>query len=108
MKIRSSAHRIFDPNSPIQTLDKSFANGQTDARALVLGLVMRSLEYAKDLITKPWFNTDPVVPDRKRPSIVGGFARHVNFGDAVAVLDRVADQILKELRELHWICIDGR
>jgi hypothetical protein len=78
------------------------ANRQADPGARIFRLGMEALKDDEDALRILRRNPDPIVPDGKVPGI--SLARG-GEGDLwrrlAAILDRVGNQILEELAELH-------
>ncbi len=74
-------------------LHHSLAAGQPDTRSSAL--FVEPAEHVEDLRVKARIDTRPVVSDREQPLVIIYDRGHVNDGLALAVLDCVADQVLK-------------
>src|SRR5687767_2352591 len=86
-------------------LDDFLANGQADAGAGKLAPRMQPLEQTKNPVKVLRIDADPVVLDRKQPlrsGILDGADMDLRDGVAV-ILDRVADEVLKQLNQLRFI-----
>ena len=67
---------------------------------------MKTLEDFEDAFGKLFIESDAIVADTERPCSVGLIRADEYSGLSFAILDRIADQILKDLAYL--IRIDGQ
>src|SRR5438874_8229547 len=92
----------FDPDAPPVALDHLLADGKADAGAGVLTHGMQPLEQHEDALEVLRLDADAVVGDRDTPL---GVFLHRRDMDArrrlTAELERVADEVLEKLRQLH-------
>jgi len=70
---------------------------------------VKALEHLKDAAAAVFFHPDSVVGDSKAHHILDHFGADANRGRPFAAeLEGIADQVLKNLPELHLIGLDGR
>ena len=89
-----------NPDPSAMLLDDLFADRQADAVARILGAGVQALKDDEDVLAVLRCDADAVVRDREHPFIGLLFRADLHrrsFGSAE--LKRVADQILKHLRE---------
>src|ERR1043166_1976404 len=98
----------FHPDAPVMLLDNLLADCQSNTRAWVLAAV-KAVENAKNLIVVFGRNADTVILHRDDPlSVLLLRADFDVWRVTGAVLDCVADQILKHLNQLHLVPVDRR
>jgi len=106
MEDRALCRLGLNPNPPALLLEDSFADSQTDSRTLVLLPAVQSLENDKYPVKIPGIDPDAIVRDGEYPFPPrGGGDRSRNMdlrGAIAAILDRIADQILKNLHHLRF------
>src|SRR5271170_4952523 len=101
VKRRAPSGVGFHPDAPASPLDNSLADSEPHSGSGVFGSAVKTFEYSKDLLLKLRFDPDPVVLNGKQP--IAALAASCNM-DAwrirSAIMDGVADQILKDLFQL--------
>jgi hypothetical protein len=86
------------PDSSSGTLNNPLANGKAQARAGILGEGVQAFEESEDLLLVAGIYADAVVLNRKQPLVALPPRGHVDARRVAAtVLNRVSDQILKQL-----------
>src|SRR5262249_28174488 len=101
--------RGFDPDVSAMPFDDLFANGQTDAGAGEIGLVMKALEDDKYFVKELRIDTDAVVGNRKLPVSVLFLRTDADHWRPVRMIfQRIAQQVLKQLGQLHLVPHDNR
>ena len=118
MKTRPFARDGFHPNPSAVAFDNLFADGQPDACAGILIASVQPLEDDKNSLEILRVDSNPVIAHTEVPNFAGrrGLGRCVvrfpldrdmDFGRLlVAELDRIADQVLKQLSQLCGISHD--
>src|SRR5579862_3627382 len=94
----------LEPDSSAILLHNALADRQADTAAGVLFAGVQAFEKPENLIRVARLDPDPVVGDRKNPPAV--LARRGNLYTGVllaTVLERVAEQILEQLRQVHRV-----
>src|SRR5579862_3374262 len=93
----------FDPDASPIAVDNALADRQTNASSGNV-LSVQPLEDAENLLVIFRVDTEAVVRHRKAPEAVSPFRRYMNPRRAsAAILERVADEVLKELDEMGLI-----
>ena len=108
MERAANAQLRLDPDAPAMALDDLLADGKADAGARVLAHGMQPLKQHEDALEVLRLDADAVVGHRDAPfaRLLGG--AHVDARQRrPAELERVADQVLEELRELHLVDVRG-
>src|SRR5260221_3708868 len=104
MECTAGAGLRGDPDAPAVALDHFLADGEADTGARVLGLVVQTLEHHEDALEILRLDTDAIVADGE---LEVGFlfdAGDVDPGHRRrAELERVADQVLEQLRQLRFV-----
>src|SRR4051812_3309979 len=104
MEPAALAGRRLDPDAPAVALDHLAADGEADAGAGVLAHRVQALEHHEDALEVLRLDADAVVADDD-VVFIGFFAPgDVDPGHARSPeLERVADQVLEELRHLQLV-----
>src|SRR3989442_2405105 len=90
-------------------LDDLFAKGEADAGPRVFFSGVQALKEEKDAFEIFWRNPDPIVRNRELPLRALALGANVDLGWVLAPkLNGIANQILKKLRELHGVALNGR
>ena len=86
------------------------ADRQSDARAGILASPVKVLEDDEDPFMMLWRYADAVVTDGEKPLTILPRGADVDITSPVgmAELDGIADQVLKELRQLAHVAATGR
>src|SRR3984885_4864540 len=99
----------LDRDGAAMPFDDLFANRKSDTGAVKFLPLVQSLEYPENLFKKLRFDSEPIVLNREHPFV--GVVRHGRDVDprntGAPVLDGIADEVLKQLRELHLVGHDG-
>ena len=91
------------------TVHDLLADRQANARALILLVGMQASEYVEDLILELRVDADAVVADGELPILSVTADVQVNLRRRfTAELQRVAQQVLKQLGQLEQVGPDGR
>src|SRR5205085_4428226 len=101
----SFAELRFDADMAAVALDYLLDDRQADAGARVLALVVQALEHHEDALEVLRLDADAVVLDAelvRRPEVLETDV-DARLHRGRAELERVAHQVLKELRELHLV-----
>src|SRR5258708_7379266 len=99
----------LDPDAPAVTLDHLLADGEPDARSRVFDLVVQPLEHHEDALEVLRLDADAIVLHHEFPVIGFRHTKNIDSGNGCrAELERVADQILQELRELQVVALELR
>src|SRR5258708_38747927 len=108
MKDRTRSRLRLGPDTASQAIHRGFANRQADPGAGVL-FAVQALKDPKDIFQVLRFDTDAVVLDGKNPSAVLKPRGDANLERLDgAILDGVADQVLKQLQQQDLDGIDHR
>src|SRR5579884_2418373 len=100
---RAFAGFRFDPNPPAMALYDPLHQRQANAGAGILAAV-EALEYSEYLLVIAGVDPHAVILERKLPVVFVLLRRDVDSRrHLAAVLDRIADQVLKHLTQLHEI-----
>src|SRR6185503_5446764 len=104
IEARAIAWTRLHPDAPAMALDHLLADGEADAGARILALVEQPLEHHEDALEILRLDADAVIPhfDLK----FGIFFRNADVDARHGVgpeLERVADQVLQQLAELHLV-----
>jgi len=99
----------FHPDAAAVPLHDLFAKSQADARAGVLFPIVQALEDDEDALAKLRVDADAVVAHGEGPVRAGRLRPDLyqRLGGAVK-LDGIANQVLKQLHQLHFIAQHGR
>src|SRR5947208_15730283 len=110
MKRGAGAGPGLHPDAPAVALDHLLDDRQADPGSRVLALVVQALEHHEDALEVLRLDADAVVAHREFPfrALVGGAHVHGGRGIGLAELQRVADQVLEQLRELSFVAMDRR
>src|SRR5437763_12165784 len=98
----------LDPDAPAVAVDDLAGDGQADAGARVRVARVQALEHLEDALAVARVDADAVVGDREVPRV--GLAARGDLHQRsrlAAELQRVGDQVLEQLRELHPVALDG-
>src|SRR5574341_1244391 len=107
IRIRRAARA--DPDASAVALHHLLADRQPDAGARVLALVVQALEHHEDALVVLRLDADAVVLHFKGPFLGAFDDAHMDPGHGIrAELERVADQVLEELRELPLVGLQRR
>src|SRR4051795_12497268 len=101
MERAAGAELRLEPDAPAVALGDLLADGKADAGAGVLAHGMQALEQHEDALEVLRLDADAVVGDADAPvaALVDGRDVDPRYARA-AELERVADQVLEQLREL--------
>src|SRR5580658_11363478 len=103
------AENRLEPYSAAVALNNLFGDGQPNAGAFELFAGVQALEHLKDAPAVAFLDTNSVVGDGEAHHLLDRFGAHANQGRAFATeLEGIADQVLKNLPQLHVIGLDGR
>src|SRR4051794_26660848 len=106
MERAAGAELRLDPDAPAVALGDLFADGEADAGAGVFAHGMQALEQHENALEVLRLDADAVVGDADAPLRVFLQRRDANARHRLAAeLERIADQVLEELRELHLVDI---
>src|SRR5918995_4801286 len=109
MEARALAGARLDPDAPAVALDHLLADGQADAGSRVLALVMQALEHHEDALVVLRLDADAVVAHFEVPlGIISSNTNMYPRDRARTELQRIAHQVLQELRELRLVGVHGR
>src|SRR3954447_1194958 len=109
MERAAGAELRLEPDAPAVALGDLLADGKADARAGVLAHGMQALEQHEDALEVLRLDADAVVGDADAPLGIFLLRRDVDARRRLAAeLERIADQVLEELHELHLVDIDAR
>src|SRR5580698_1248917 len=99
----------FDPDPPMMALNDAHTNGKTDSRSGVTVTIVQSSKQSKDLLLKFGCNSNSVVLHREYPGVISSLGGDMNDRSPlrISILNAVADQVLKELLEVHRLDADG-
>src|SRR6185503_2444023 len=104
IEARAIAGAGLDPDAPAVALDHFLADGEPDAGAGILALVEQPLEHHEDALEVLRLDADAVITNFKSPFLGRFFDADVNARHRVRPeLERVADQVLQQLPELHLV-----
>src|SRR5690242_16151685 len=82
-------------------LNNLFTDGEPQPRPRSF-LSMQAFEGLKNTVAILWSDTNPVITDREDPTIIPPCRRDVNlWPQAVAILDCIPNQILKQFQQLR-------
>src|ERR671926_1153195 len=108
MERAAKAQLRLDPDAPAMALDDLLADGKADAGARVLTHGMQPLKQHEDALEVLRLDADAVVGDADAPLGVFLGRRDMDARRGLtAKLERIADEILEALRELHLLDVHG-
>ena len=100
---------MLEPDAPAILFDDPLANSQSDAASRIFVSAVQALEQSKDLLGKLRFDSDSVIRDTKNTPAVSLVAADLHTGGLLtAVLDRIANQVLKQVGQTGWMNRNGR
>src|SRR5579871_2998363 len=104
-KRRSGAGLRFRPDPPPISLDNMLANCQPEPRPWILFVPMQALEKPENALRLLRLEPDAVVPDAHHPLAVAPFGGDMNARSllALAVFQRIREQVLKHVRKLPLV-----
>ena len=108
MEFRALANLRFHPDASAVPFDDFFAEGKADAGARIFAPAVQALEDDEDAFGVFRGNPNAVVAHDEMPAPVFFAGADVNDGRPFAAeLDRIADEVLEQLRELDLIGQEG-
>src|ERR1043165_9905826 len=108
MELAALARGRAHPDAAAVALDDFLADGEPDAGARILAHGVQPLEEHEDALEVLRLDADAVVGHRDAPLARLLRRRDVDARHGAATeLERVAHQVLEELRELHLVRLDG-
>src|SRR6185295_3578461 len=106
MERRALAGGGLDPDASAVALDDLLADGEADAGAGVLLTGVQALKQHEYFLEVLGLDADPVVPDEEVTFLAVRLGADLDLdGRRAAILDGVAHQVLKQLRELLHVTL---
>src|SRR5439155_2048523 len=98
----------LDPDAPAVAPDDLLDDGQADAGAGIRVAGVQALEHLEDALAVARVDADAVVGDLEVPVLALAARADLDArGGLAAELQRVGDEVLEQLGELHPVAVDG-